>query len=217
MVVDLALGLSAAGVDVEVAVVNSHRDRLAPTLDDHGITLHRLDGTDTIGLRSGATPRRPRHRRPLRRRTRPWSVTRCGRSHRDQGTPDDHHLPHPLGVVAPPDADRVARHRCTRRGEHRRVGRRGRVAARSSPSTRHRDPPRDRPRPDFSGDRCRRRPAWPKHRTERLSSRTERRRRHGHGGHHRRDGGEPPRCEELPEPAARRAGGAASPAPRSGS
>ena len=52
MVVDLALGLSAAGVDVEVAVVNSHRDRLAPTLDAHGITLHRLDGTDTIGLRA---------------------------------------------------------------------------------------------------------------------------------------------------------------------
>ncbi len=50
MVVDLALGLSTSGVDVEVAVVNSQRDRLAPALDAAGITLHRLDGTDRIGI-----------------------------------------------------------------------------------------------------------------------------------------------------------------------
>ncbi len=50
IVVDLALGLSGRGVDVEVAVVNSHRDRLMPTLADVGVTVHRLDGSDLIGL-----------------------------------------------------------------------------------------------------------------------------------------------------------------------
>lgn len=50
VVVDLAVGLAARGVDVEVAVVNSRRDRLAPVLDTAGITLHRLDGSDLIGI-----------------------------------------------------------------------------------------------------------------------------------------------------------------------
>jgi glycosyltransferase involved in cell wall biosynthesis len=53
MVVDLASGLSATGVDVEVAVVNSQRDRLAPVLEGADITLHRLDGTDRIGIGAG--------------------------------------------------------------------------------------------------------------------------------------------------------------------
>lgn len=49
VVVDIATGLSARGIDVDVAVVNSHRDRLAPALEAAGITLHRLDGSDMIG------------------------------------------------------------------------------------------------------------------------------------------------------------------------
>ena len=50
VVVDLAVGLSESGVDVEVALVNSDRDRLAPALDDAGIRLHRLDGSDLVGF-----------------------------------------------------------------------------------------------------------------------------------------------------------------------
>ena len=50
VVTDLALGLSAAGVDVEVALVNSERDRLAHVVTDAGIVVHRLDGTDLIGI-----------------------------------------------------------------------------------------------------------------------------------------------------------------------
>lgn len=55
VVVDLALGLSARGASVDVAVVNSHRDRLVPPLTDAGINVHRLNGTDLIGV--GATRR----------------------------------------------------------------------------------------------------------------------------------------------------------------
>jgi glycosyltransferase involved in cell wall biosynthesis len=55
VVVDLALGYSKRGLGVDVAVVNSARDRLVPLLIDAGITVHRLDGTDLIGF--GATRR----------------------------------------------------------------------------------------------------------------------------------------------------------------
>ncbi|MEO1057639.1 MAG: glycosyltransferase family 4 protein [Actinomycetota bacterium] len=49
VVTDLAIGLSARGVDVEVALVNSTRDRLAPPVESAGVTIHRLDGSDRIG------------------------------------------------------------------------------------------------------------------------------------------------------------------------
>lgn len=50
VVVDLAVGLANRGTDVEVALVNSDRDRLARAIESAGITLHRLDGTDIIGI-----------------------------------------------------------------------------------------------------------------------------------------------------------------------
>jgi glycosyltransferase involved in cell wall biosynthesis len=52
VVVDLATGLATRGVGVEVAVVTSRRDRLAPAIESAGITLHRLDGSDRIGFRA---------------------------------------------------------------------------------------------------------------------------------------------------------------------
>ncbi len=50
VVTDLAVGLAGAGVDVEVALVNSARDRLAPVIENAGIAVHRLDGSDLIGF-----------------------------------------------------------------------------------------------------------------------------------------------------------------------
>lgn len=50
VVVDLAIGLSERGIHVEVAVVNSERDRLIRPLIDAGVTVHRLDGSDLIGV-----------------------------------------------------------------------------------------------------------------------------------------------------------------------
>jgi glycosyltransferase involved in cell wall biosynthesis len=50
IVTDLAVGLAAAGVDVHVALVNSARDRLTHVIEDAGITVHRLDGSDMIGI-----------------------------------------------------------------------------------------------------------------------------------------------------------------------
>ena len=109
MVVDLALGLTAQGVDVEVAVVNSRRDRLAPALDAAGITLHRLDGTDTIGIRGAAPPRPPGRRLAVRRRARPRPIA-CGRGPaRHPRAPTGHHLSHPLGFAATADPRCVAR------------------------------------------------------------------------------------------------------------
>ncbi len=35
-----------------MALVNSNRDRLVPTIEAAGVTVHRLDGTDTIGFRA---------------------------------------------------------------------------------------------------------------------------------------------------------------------
>jgi glycosyltransferase involved in cell wall biosynthesis len=52
IVVDLALGLAARGIAVEVAVVNSDRGRLIPPLEAGGIVVHCLDGTDLIGVRA---------------------------------------------------------------------------------------------------------------------------------------------------------------------
>jgi glycosyltransferase involved in cell wall biosynthesis len=50
VVTDLAIELRVAGVDVEVALVNSARDRLAATVERAGVPIHRLDGTDLIGF-----------------------------------------------------------------------------------------------------------------------------------------------------------------------
>jgi len=53
VVTDLAVGLHTAGVEVEVALVNSDRDRLAPAIEAAGVPVHRLGGSDAIGLRAG--------------------------------------------------------------------------------------------------------------------------------------------------------------------
>ncbi len=50
VVTDLATGLHSDGVDVEVALVNTDRSRLVPVIEAAGVTVHRLDGTDTIGV-----------------------------------------------------------------------------------------------------------------------------------------------------------------------
>ena len=50
IVIDLALGLTAAGAAVEVAVVNDRRDALIATLETAGVTVHRLGGTDRVGV-----------------------------------------------------------------------------------------------------------------------------------------------------------------------
>lgn len=53
VVVDLALGLSARGAVVEVAVVNPRRCQLRPLLDEAGVAVHDLGGSDRIGWRAG--------------------------------------------------------------------------------------------------------------------------------------------------------------------
>jgi glycosyltransferase involved in cell wall biosynthesis len=50
IVVDLAVGLAAAGTTVEVAVVNEHRGALVPVLEAAGIVVHALRGSDRVGL-----------------------------------------------------------------------------------------------------------------------------------------------------------------------
>lgn len=64
IVVDLATGLAAAGVSVEVAVVNDRRDAMVPLLHDVGVQVHRLGGSDRVGLtaarRLAALVRQPR-------------------------------------------------------------------------------------------------------------------------------------------------------------
>lgn len=52
VVVDLAVTMAQRGVPVEVAVVNDARDQLISVLLDAGIIVHRLGGTDRIGLRA---------------------------------------------------------------------------------------------------------------------------------------------------------------------
>jgi len=52
IVVDLAVTLHARGIPVEVAVVNDRRSELLSVLAQHGITVHRLGGTDRIGVRA---------------------------------------------------------------------------------------------------------------------------------------------------------------------
>ena len=49
IVVDLALGLDAVGAQVEVAVINEHRDGLMAPLRNAGIVVHGLGGSDRIG------------------------------------------------------------------------------------------------------------------------------------------------------------------------
>lgn len=50
MVADLAVGLHERGVPVEVAVVTDRRDRLAGRIERAGVPLHRMGGTDRLGL-----------------------------------------------------------------------------------------------------------------------------------------------------------------------
>ncbi len=52
IVVDQAVGLHGRGVPVEVALVNDARDRLVAPLDDAGVPIRRLGGTDRIGARA---------------------------------------------------------------------------------------------------------------------------------------------------------------------
>ena len=50
IVADLAIGLTRRGVPVEVALVNPDRDRLAPSIEAAGVVVHRLGGSDRVGL-----------------------------------------------------------------------------------------------------------------------------------------------------------------------
>lgn len=50
IVVDLALAMRARGVPVEVAVVNDRRFALGPSLEDAGVVIHRLGGSDKVGF-----------------------------------------------------------------------------------------------------------------------------------------------------------------------
>ena len=50
IVVDLAVSYARRGVPVEVAVVNDRRDQLLPLLTDAGVVVHRLGGSDRIGV-----------------------------------------------------------------------------------------------------------------------------------------------------------------------
>jgi glycosyltransferase involved in cell wall biosynthesis len=50
IVVDLAVGLARRGAAPEVAVVNDRRQGLLGVLDAEGVTVHRLGGTDRIGV-----------------------------------------------------------------------------------------------------------------------------------------------------------------------
>lgn len=52
VVADLALGLAAREVPVEVAVVNDRRDGLADSLRGTAVVVHGLGGTDRVGLRA---------------------------------------------------------------------------------------------------------------------------------------------------------------------
>jgi glycosyltransferase involved in cell wall biosynthesis len=50
IVVDLALGLRARGVEAEVAVVNGQRRALVGVLHEAGVVVHDLGGSDRIGI-----------------------------------------------------------------------------------------------------------------------------------------------------------------------
>lgn len=52
IVVDLARGLRGRGVDVEVAVVNDARDQMVGLLEEAGVVVHRLGGSDRVGVRA---------------------------------------------------------------------------------------------------------------------------------------------------------------------
>lgn len=52
IVVDLAIGLSRRGADVDVAVVNDRRSRLAEPIHGAGIQVIELGGTDRVGFRA---------------------------------------------------------------------------------------------------------------------------------------------------------------------
>lgn len=52
VVVDLAIGLLARKIDVEVAVVNPRRRAFVPMLDAAGVRVHELGGHDVVGVRA---------------------------------------------------------------------------------------------------------------------------------------------------------------------
>ena len=147
IVVDLAVGLRRRDLDVEVAVVNPDRNQLQHHLDDAGVPVHSLGGTDRIGIAAA---------RELRRliRTQAFDVVHAHgplpavlcRLSATGPTARRHHRSHPVDVAPPRLTSGVARHRPARRHHGRRVGRRRRVAAHSP--QRDRPAPRRRPRPD---------------------------------------------------------------------
>ncbi len=124
IVADLAIGLTRRGVPVEVAVVNPHRDRLAPSIEAAGVIVHRLGGSDRVGfaaarrlvglVRSGRYDVVHVHSpllAPL--------VRLAGGSCRS-----GHHIAQRVAVVPSAHPRRMASHRQARRGDDRRVGRR---------------------------------------------------------------------------------------------
>ena len=52
VVTDLAIGLCRRGVDIRVALINPGRDRLVPALNEAGVAVHPLGGTDRLGWRA---------------------------------------------------------------------------------------------------------------------------------------------------------------------
>lgn len=50
VVTDLAIAMHARGIRVEVALVNPARDRLVPVLEAAGVAVHRLGGSDRVGV-----------------------------------------------------------------------------------------------------------------------------------------------------------------------
>ena len=180
VVVDLAVGLSARGVDVEVAVVNSRRDRLAPVLDAAGITAAPARRQRPHRRRCRPSARPARHRPAIRRRPRPRSAAHRRRPTRDPWAQDGQFIAHPVEFTADPDPHRVARIGRPRRRHHRRVRGGRRIAPVARPRAGRRDPPRHRPRPHRS--RARRR--CDHSRTARHRQRDQ----HRHRGHR----GEPP-------------------------
>jgi glycosyltransferase involved in cell wall biosynthesis len=52
IVADLAVGLGKEGVETEVAVLADRRDQLVPLIEQAGVRVHRLGGTDHMGWRA---------------------------------------------------------------------------------------------------------------------------------------------------------------------
>lgn len=90
IVVDLAVGLAAAGVPVEVAVVNDRRDAMMQFLEDGGVVVHRLGGTDRVdwaaARRLALLARQPRFDVVHAHGPLPSVMVRLARSRRSIGT-----------------------------------------------------------------------------------------------------------------------------------